>query len=506
MTTFAAFKDAVQRIPAIAKRRSERAAGGPARLEVVLLLGSVLGLDAADKATMSAVADGLKSAFHIGNTEIGLLIAAVSFVGAIFTLPAGVFADRTNRKRMMLIAVALWTAAMVISGIAWSFAALLVIRLFLGAATAAVAPGVASLVGDFLPPQARSRAYGLILAGELVGTGIGFLIAGEVSVALGWRWAFYAMGLPGAAVAWLLWRFLSEPARGGQSWIRLGQKEMPPDSDAPNDDARKDGNESRQRPPQRGEQSDQAAQPRALIARMGIAPRRELILQEDPTRWNLWRATLYLLRIPTYRLLIIASTLGYYFFAGVRAFAVIYLTEHFHVSRSVVVWLAIIVGLGGLAGVVSGGRLSEWLLNKGRIDARIIVPGTALLLTVLLIAPAIWTTNIVLGTALMTCGAASLAAANPPIDAARLDIVHAGLWGRGEAGRTALRGILEGGAPLLFGAMSGWLGGGAGGLEWTFLIMLIPVIVAASLAIPARRTYPRDVATADASMRRTRSR
>ena len=66
----------------------------------------------------------------------------------------------------------------------------------------------------------------------------------------------------------------------------------------------------------------------------------------------------------------------------------------------------------------------------------------------------------------------------------------------------ALRGLLEGGAPLLFGAMSVWLGGGTNGLQWTFLIMLIPVIVASSLAIPARRTYPRDVATADASMRR----
>jgi hypothetical protein len=85
------------------------------------------------------------------------------------------------------------------------------------------------------------------------------------------------------------------------------------------------------------------------------------------------------------------------------------------------------------------------------------------------------------------------------IDVARLDIMPSRLWGRGEAGRMALRGLLEGGAPLLFGAMSEWLGGGTHGLEWTFLIMLIPVIVASSLAIPARRTYPRDVATADAS-------
>jgi hypothetical protein len=116
-----------------------------------------------------------------------------------------------------------------------------------------------------------------------------------------------------------------------------------------------------------------------------------------------------------------------------------------------------------------------------------------------LFAPAIVVTSAIVGVALLTCGTAALAAANPPIDAARLDVVPARLWGRGEAGRMALRGLLEGGAPLLVGAMAEWLGGGATGLEWTLLIMLAPVVAASSLAIPARRTYPRDVATAVAS-------
>ncbi|HVC30687.1 MAG TPA: hypothetical protein VND24_05830 [Steroidobacteraceae bacterium] len=40
-------------------------------------------------------------------------------------------------------------------------------------------------------------------------------------------------------------------------------------------------------------------------------------------------------------------------------------------------------------------------------------------------------------------------------DTARLDVVHPRMWGRAEAGRMALRSAFEGGAPLLFGAMSG---------------------------------------------------
>lgn len=474
-------------------------AGGWARLEIGLLLGLAYGLDGADKAAMSAVAGPLEKAFSIGNVQIGLLIAAVSFVGAVFTLPCGVLVDWISRRRILLGAIALWTAAMVVSGTAPSYTYLLVTRLFLGAVTAAVAPAIASLVGDFVPPQARTRLYGLILSGELIGTGIGFFIAGEVSAFLDWRWAFFLMGLPSAAAFWAIWRFLPEPARGGQSRIRLGQSELPsPDEPA---DEQKENDE-----PESAEQKHEApgAQPREIVRRAEVEPRQDLVLREDPAGWNLWTAIRYLFRIPTYCLLIIASSLGYYFFAGARAFGMIYLTQHYHLPRATVTALAVIVGIGALAGLYAGAKLSDRLLARGFISARIVVPGAVLLLAVILFAPAIWTTNAILGVALMTLGTASLAAANPPIDAARLDVVPAGLWGRGEAGRMALRGILEGGAPLLFGALSEVFGGGAGGLEWTFLIMLIPVVVASAFAIPARRTYPTDLATAEESMRRLR--
>jgi hypothetical protein len=141
------------------------------------------------------------------------------------------------------------------------------------------------------------------------------------------------------------------------------------------------------------------------------------------------------------------------------------------------------------------------LFRRGWLDSRIVVPGITLLLAALLTAPAIWIKSAVVGFALLTLGTAALAAANPPFDAARLDIVHARLWGRAESGRMALRGVLEGVAPILFGWVSGLFGGGADGLQWTFLIMLVPVLAASSLAIPTRRTYPADVATADASAR-----
>jgi hypothetical protein len=96
--------------------------------------------------------------------------------------------------------------------------------------------------------------------------------------------------------------------------------------------------------------------------------------------------------------------------------------------------------------------------------------------------------------------AAGLTAQNPPIDAARLDIMPPWLWGRAEGVRTFLRTAAQALAPLLFGAVSDHIfGGGTSGLRWTFVVMLLPLAAAAAFLYRARRLYPTDVATASAA-------
>jgi hypothetical protein len=76
------------------------------------------------------------------------------------------------------------------------------------------------------------------------------------------------------------------------------------------------------------------------------------------------------------------------------------------------------------------------------------------------------------------------------------------LWGRAEGVRTLLRTLAMALAPLLFGALSDHVfGGGREGLQRTFLVMLIPLSGSAFLLFRGLRTYPRDVATAAASIK-----
>src|SRR5690349_19477262 len=99
------------------ERPLEDMAGGRARLKVIVLLACVLSLDAADKATVGAVAAPMKAALGIGNLQIGWLVTASTAVAAVMTLPFGALADRVRRVHLLAIALVVWSATMVASGL-----------------------------------------------------------------------------------------------------------------------------------------------------------------------------------------------------------------------------------------------------------------------------------------------------------------------------------------------------------------------------------------------------
>jgi sugar phosphate permease len=242
-----------------------------------------------------------------------------------------------------------------------------------------------------------------------------------------------------------------------------------------------------------------------------------LVLRTDPTNCSIWWAVRYVLGVRTNVVIVVASSLGYFFFAGLRSFAILFATGHYGVNKPEATSLVVIIGADALAGVFVGGRLADRLLRRGHIRARVLVPAVCMLALTPVLAPALATTSVAIALPLLILGAFLLGAPNPPLDAARLDVMHPRLWGRAEAVRTVLRSLLEAGAPVMFGYVSQYVFGGPGssagngsgggqtgnstGLEYTFLVFLIPLIIAGILALLALRTYPRDVATASASVR-----
>ena len=461
-------------------RALTRKLGGAERTRVIVLLAAVLALSSADATTVGAAATPLRHSLGISNTDIGLLVTVTSLVAALTSLPFGVLADRVRRTWMLSAAIVLWGIAMIWSATVSSFGDLLVTRVALGAVTAAAGPVVASLVGDYFAGAERGRIYGYILAGELAGAGFGFAVTGDIA-ALSWRAAFVLLALPAFALAWLIFR-LPEPSRGGMAPLA--------DTNAP---TRAAGVE---------DESEQETDAQRLARERGVEPDPELVLAEDPGRLHFIAATRYILRIRTNVILIVASAGGYFFLSGVQTFGVEFVTRQYAIDQALGTLVLLVVGIGGVIGVLAGGAIGDLLLRRGVFTGRILVSAIAAAIAVVLFVPAIFTHHATMALPYIVFAALALSAQNPPLDAARLDIMVPLLWGRAEGVRTFLRTLAQALAPVTFGGVSDYVfGGGRAGLQWTFLLMLIPLAGSAYFLFRALATYPRDVATAAAAAR-----
>jgi predicted MFS family arabinose efflux permease len=447
-----------------------RAAGGPERVKPIVLLALVVGLQSADAGTVGALVVPLKQSLHINNTQVGLLVTVSTGVGALATLLAGALADRTVRVRLMWVTMLVCSAAMALSAASPSYGWLLACRVALGAGVAVSGPVVASLIGDYFAPGERGRVYGLVLAGEGACTAVGLLVAGELG-AVSWRLGFCWLAVVGLILAVGVATSLREPLRGG---LAAG-----------------------------GSGVASAANP------------------DNRQRRSLWREVRYVLLIRTNVVLVVGSSFGYFFFTGLSTFGVALMCGRFQIGQAVATLLIYVLGAGALIGVLSTGRIADWLTTRGHISARMAVGGAAFLVAALFILPTLLTHSLPLAMVFAFLAGIGLGGVNPPLNAVRLDIVHSRLWGTAEAVRTMLVSISTGLAPLVFGVVSTKLGGStaavssagegqgrlasAGGmtpiaataLDHTFLIMLVSLVIAAALILcVARRTYPRDVATA----------
>ncbi len=490
-------------------QRMSETSGGTEGRRAIVLMALLLSLSSADGGAMAALARPLEKAFRIGNTQFGLLITASSLVGVMGTLPMGVLVDRVSRTRLLVVVVALWSVAMVGCGLATSYLFLLVARLLLGLVTSAAGPAVASLTGDQFPAAHRSQIYGWILSGELVGAGAGLLVAGNLGLATSWRVTFFVLAGFSAALAAAVHLLLKEPERNAVHHVEAEDQLSRPDESI--------------RP-----QAIGAGPPGASTAAgrpdMQSRPDPRHVLRRDPAGMGLGTAGRYVLSISTNRILIASSALGYFFVAGMRAFSVLYAETRFGLDTRTISMLVVLLGVGAVIGTIGGGRLADRLIEKGRPDARMLVSGFGFVVASLLFLPGVLSASIAVSMPFFVAGSGALSAPNPALDAARLDIVPSGLWGRAESVRTFARSLLEAFAPLVFGLVSSLIAtghatgvgfglasgsGSAGGpnapagvgvgLNYTFLVMLAPLLASGAILVRQRHRYLRDVATAAAS-------
>jgi ACS family glucarate transporter-like MFS transporter len=166
-----------------------------------------------DRAAISSAKDVMASDLRLSDQSMGAVFSAFALGYAIAQIPSGWAADRYGPRVLLAGVVSLWSVLTALTGAAWNFTFLLLVRFLFGVAEAGAFPGSARAFFNWLPPGEHGRANGIIFAGSRLGAAFAFPVMALLLRQSHWRQAFYLLGIPGIvwAAGWYA-LFRDEPA------------------------------------------------------------------------------------------------------------------------------------------------------------------------------------------------------------------------------------------------------------------------------------------------------
>jgi MFS family permease len=197
----------------------------------VFVFSLTLMINFLDRGIITLLVPSIKADLHLTDFQMSLLIGFAFILFYVFIgLPVARWADVGTRRTIIGIGIGLWSAMTALCGLANSFLELFVCRVGTGVGESFNGPATYSMLADYFPPQKLPRAIAVVNFGFMLGSGLALVIGGVVIhflqnvppvvlPAIGalrsWQMAFLLVGLPGLAVAALVFT-LKEPVRRGR--------------------------------------------------------------------------------------------------------------------------------------------------------------------------------------------------------------------------------------------------------------------------------------------------
>lgn len=185
------------------------------RWYVLAVMTAAYALNIADRFSISTLIEPIRREFALSDTGIAFLTgSALAFFYVTVGIPIAALADRVNRRNILAVALFIWSGVTTLCGVAQSYRQLLLARFAVGIGEAGGTPPSTSMVADNFPPARRPMALTIYALGACIGAWLGSSVAGKAAEAGGWRLAFLVLGIPGVALALIVWLTVREPRRG----------------------------------------------------------------------------------------------------------------------------------------------------------------------------------------------------------------------------------------------------------------------------------------------------
>ncbi|MHB8679410.1 MAG: spinster family MFS transporter [Rudaea sp.] len=179
------------------------------------LLIVVYTLNFVDRQILAILKEPIAADLHLSDTDLGLLGGfAFALFYSVLAIPIAWLADRYSRVWIITTGLLAWSGFTALSGMAAGFGMLFIARVGVGTGEAGGVAPAYSLIADYFPPQSRARALAVYSFGIPIGSALGVLFGGLVAKAVGWRFAFVAIGAFGVVLAPVFaWLVRDPPSR-----------------------------------------------------------------------------------------------------------------------------------------------------------------------------------------------------------------------------------------------------------------------------------------------------
>ncbi len=161
------------------------------RIAVSVVYVAALFLNILDVTIVNVAIPTIGRDFRTSAASVDVVVIAYLVSLAVFIPASGWIGDRFGGKRTLLTAIAVFTAASALCGIAGSLSELVVFRVLQGVGGGMLTPvGMAMLYRTF-PPAERVRLAGILMVPTALAPALGPVIGGLLVTDLSWRWVFF---------------------------------------------------------------------------------------------------------------------------------------------------------------------------------------------------------------------------------------------------------------------------------------------------------------------------
>ncbi len=199
------------------------------RWYTVVMLGLIYASSQVDRQIMGILLEPIKLELGASDTAMGFLVGLTfALFYATLGMPIAMIADRRNRRNIIALAVAVWSAMTVACGLVANFWQMALARMGVAIGESGSTPPSHSIISDLFAPHERATAMSIFTVGANVGILIAFLGGGWMVDNWGWRIAFFVVGFPGLLLALVFYLTVREPERKSH-----GNDSEPVTEDAP---------------------------------------------------------------------------------------------------------------------------------------------------------------------------------------------------------------------------------------------------------------------------------